>query len=104
MAHILRALPNVCLIGYKETGLSIMHLHMQLTRSNIHLKDDLKLKHVDNVGKYFYEEHLQFGKKLSMPYINFVHAWVMLKYVRRIRMFHGSNISSFLLHCNYSII
>lgn len=50
MAYILKALPNIHLVGYKETGLVIMHLHMQLTRSNNYLEKGLKLTHVNNVG------------------------------------------------------
>lgn len=50
MAYILKTLPNVRLVGYKETGLVIMHLHKQLTRNNSYLEKGLKLTHVNNVG------------------------------------------------------
>lgn len=50
MAYILKTLPNICLVGYKETGLVIKHLHTQLTRNNKHLEEGLKLTHINNVG------------------------------------------------------
>jgi hypothetical protein len=69
MAYILRALPNIHLIGYKETGLAIMHLHMQLTRSNRCLKKGLKLTHINNVGNISNQKglcayKLQFSEKI----------------------------------------
>jgi len=50
MAYILKTMPNICLVGYKETGLVIKHLHTQLTRNNKYLEKGLKLTHVNNVG------------------------------------------------------
>jgi hypothetical protein len=64
MADILSALPNIRLIGYKKIVSSILHLHKQLTRSNSHLEDGLKLTHVDNGRKYLYERHVQFSERI----------------------------------------
>lgn len=63
MAHILRSLSNICLLGYKKTGLSVLSLYEQFTKSNSHLQESLKLTHFDNGVKCLGQGVLQYNKE-----------------------------------------